>query len=441
MQRRILQSLGLVTILVVVNVWTMDDWSRWIGAPSLLLPGSYGASLGTAACWLLDGWLLLAIFFLFWRKTTLAALLRTDVLFISLTWVLCVLFMLATNPIAAGRLQGVRLCLPIMQVLLLTKLFQLKVMKAERGSRWARAAPIATSVATCLGLLIVLEGVFMFVAKSQLNDNSLSSKIWFARHWQLNTAGYRDFEPDADNHGRTLLFLGDSFLAGHGVPDTADRFSNRLQAQLGREWRVHNFGQNGANTEAELLQLRDCPFDPELVILCWYVNDIQEMGPRDSLLDQHASPSWHAHPFPISLIHGSYLFNYLYQLIPDGGHSVDYLAKLQRSYADSATMERYAQHLLSIRSEAMRRRARFAVVLFPMLNAVGESEFALAPMRKLWEAQGVPFLDLSALYGKYASKDLTVNASDAHPNEFAHQLAAKAIWEFIQQEKLLDKSP
>ena len=51
-----------------------------------------------------------------------------------------------------------------------------------------------------------------------------------------------------------------------------------------------------------------------------------------------------------------------------------------------------------------------------------------------WQEQGVPHLDLLATFSNLPPAKLMVNAHDAHPNEFAHALAAEAIDVFLKRQ-------
>jgi len=53
-------------------------------------------------------------------------------------------------------------------------------------------------------------------------------------------------------------------------------------------------------------------------------------------------------------------------------------------------------------------------------------------MGELWSLLGVPHLDLADTLLRHPSRQVVVNRFDAHPNEYAHALAADAIEEFIQ---------
>jgi hypothetical protein len=76
------------------------------------------------------------------------------------------------------------------------------------------------------------------------------------------------------------------------------------------------------------------------------------------------------------------------------------------------------------------------VVTFPFVNAVGPN-YPYASLHKqlddFWKAENVPHLDLLSIYKDEPAKKLTVNRCDAHPNEYANQLATDAIEKFVVQ--------
>lgn len=76
------------------------------------------------------------------------------------------------------------------------------------------------------------------------------------------------------------------------------------------------------------------------------------------------------------------------------------------------------------------------VVTFPFVNAVGPKYPYAAihsQLDEFWKAENVPHLDLLSVYNNEAATKLTVNRFDAHPNEYAHQLATAAIEKFVAQ--------
>lgn len=75
--------------------------------------------------------------------------------------------------------------------------------------------------------LSLLKILFMFIPRSHGVGHSLGSNLWFGYYWKpLNSFGYRDREPDPSRP--SVLFLGDSFTAGHGINHKKDRFSDQV---------------------------------------------------------------------------------------------------------------------------------------------------------------------------------------------------------------------
>ena len=70
------------------------------------------------------------------------------------------------------------------------------------------------------------------------------------------------------------------------------------------------------------------------------------------------------------------------------------------------------------------------VVVFPFLHNLGSDypfRTAHQQLVEFCENKNMRVLDLEPVLATRAASDLTVNRFDAHPNELAHELAAKAI--------------
>ena len=88
-----------------------------------------------------------------------------------------------------------------------------------------------------LWTLIVLESFFRaFVVYPDGFSYTLASQKRLAEYWKpINSFGYRDIEHDLSSLGskKILFVVGDSFVAGQGIDNPRDRFSDVLAAQLG----------------------------------------------------------------------------------------------------------------------------------------------------------------------------------------------------------------
>ena len=72
-----------------------------------------------------------------------------------------------------------------------------------------------------------------------------------------------------------LLFLGDSFTIGLGIPKTK-RFTDLIKDDLQPGWTVMNMGMWGYSTDQELLVLEEkgLKYAPEVVVLCMFMDDV-----------------------------------------------------------------------------------------------------------------------------------------------------------------------
>jgi lysophospholipase L1-like esterase len=75
-----------------------------------------------------------------------------------------------------------------------------------------------------------------------------------------------------------IVVLGDSYVFGHGVNDD-ETFCVRL-AELFPQTEVVNLGVTGYSTDQELLLLEDraLAYEPDVVVLCFYANDLLDNG-------------------------------------------------------------------------------------------------------------------------------------------------------------------
>ncbi len=260
----------------------------------------------------------------------------------------------------------------------------------------------------------------------------VTNYAWFHRHWQPNELGYRDdeFTPQKSAHVTRVACVGDSFTAGYGVSDPADLFPQRLSAVLGAQHDVLNLGIIGIDTgdEGDLIQTLVGAWNVDHVVLAYCLNDLGDLLPADSGVQRMdiVRDSW-IDPW------SSYLLDWLwYRSYSLRNPEVSgYFEWVARAYEDEAIWGQQTARFRRIAALCRDRRVRLDVVVFPMFGSWGEEyPFHRAHERVVatWEGLGVNVVDLRETYSGMPAEDLTAGRYDAHPNEAAHQLAAKAIW-------------
>lgn len=296
-------------------------------------------------------------------------------------------------------------------------------------------------------LLMLLEAVFrVFVARPDAFSFTLAAQNWKQRYWHpINSLGYRDYEwSAADLEGRTtVMVVGASYAAGHGIRDVEDRFSNVLGELLGDEYVVINVAEPGWETPQKLAALQAHPYRPDIVILSYTVNDIAEAArqfhgqyiPRASLVP----------PKYISfIVEESYLANFVYyqavRLPIQRGQEThaDYLLGM---YNDPEVWAAHQNQLLAVYDWCQGKNISLVVVIFPSLLRPEETAFAAERVAATFEEVGVPVLDLTQEFVGKDARQLVVNSVDAHPNEAVHRLVAGRLYDIVITLPVSDDTP
>ena len=246
-----------------------------------------------------------------------------------------------------------------------------------------------------------------------------------------------------------VLALGDSFTFGEGVADDEPfiaRLIERLnQSNGGPRYEGINAGVSGYNTRDEVLYLENrwLGFDPDLVLLTFYLNDAYDDarfgllvrgGAAGATLDESL-----ADPGPLWVVEWA---GHRWRRWRAGRR----VARIYRSqFSDNPEID--GHDWLDSRSALARavsltreREIRLVLVLFPELHELGNGypfDNIHRRVREAAEELGIPVLDLLDTFRGEDAAKLWVHPTDHHPNARAHEMAAGAIAEFLVQSRML----
>lgn len=260
---------------------------------------------------------------------------------------------------------------------------------------------------------------------------------WFERHYHKNVAGFRDsinYIPVVEPGRRRVSFIGDSFTAGHGIREVEDRFANRVRALL-PEREVHVLAECGWDTGMEMKLLYFLPTDGyelDLVVLVYCLNDVADVIPEWLEITERLYEG----PPPGFFVAHSYLLNTLDARLTMSQEPAiaDYYGFIRKGY-EGAIWDRQVGRLQSFQQAVTDNGGQLCVVTFPFLHALS-SDYEYRDLHQqldaFWLDQQVPHLDLLDLFADRKPEEVVLSPRDAHPNEFAHSLAAPVIAEFIE---------
>ena len=308
--------------------------------------------------------------------------------------------------------------------------------------KWLKLIAINSAVLLSILTLIFAGGEVYYRYLYDDTDSFALTKVtkrWLKRHYQLNNLNMRDdqeYFPTIATNKTRVTFIGDSFTAGHGVEDVNNRFANILRNKK-PDWEVQVFGVNGFDTGDEVNLLADAlsqGFQLDWVVLIYTLNDISDITPAWKSIVQRL---YYPENRPGFFIQNSYFANALYYRFigttdPDVSSYFNFVTEAYNSSIWDVHKKRLRQMQQMVKSHG----GRLLVVTFPFMHVTDKNSFS-AIHEKLdlfWREQGIPHLDMSPVFQNYTPKELTVNRFDAHPNEFAHALAATTINAFIANE-------
>jgi hypothetical protein len=324
-------------------------------------------------------------------------------------------------------------------------LFITVLLRARRRVHQAPRRLLLVNAGLSLAVLLVLvtAGELAFACFADFSDTfsvSNVSKRWLAVHieGEKNENGFRDrnelttFVPGGK---KRIIFLGDSFTAGHGIRRMEDRFTDLIAARFERQqpgkFVVANMALPAYDALAvaqlakvELLQKH---YDMAACVYVYNLNDVDTFDPHtgESLRAiQRSEPTFF-------LFRDTYLLNWLYFRVVafrnTGAQS--YYENLRRSY-ESEPWKQVQGLLAGLHHQCREQGVDLRMVIFPFVRDVGENypfRAAHARIVDFCKAERIPVLDLEPVFRPHAGEDLVVSRFDAHPNERAHAIAAEAI--------------
>jgi len=263
----------------------------------------------------------------------------------------------------------------------------------------------------------------------------LTNLAWLHRHVHLNAQGYRSAEFGAERRPGVarVAFVGDSFTMGFGVRDAADAFPQRVGAALEKRfpgrYEARNYGLPGFTTGHEARLIADLVSRREVdqVVLGYCLNDTDDLLPpgRGFGREMLRKPFWS--PPQASMLAD---FVWFRLRMADDPRVKSFFDWELEAYTDPRIWSVQCERFRAIAETCRRAAVRLDVVIFPFFTGWGAGyRFgpAHAALAAGWKAAGIDVIDLSDAYRGIPGEDLMVNRFDAHPNERAHEIAARVV--------------
>jgi lysophospholipase L1-like esterase len=279
---------------------------------------------------------------------------------------------------------------------------------------------------------------------------------------RANRFGYRgpDWEVAKPTGAFRIALLGDSQTFGYGVRED-DAYPASLERALrgrdpGRAWEVLNFAMIGFNTaqEAEACSLDALGFEPDLVILAFFPNDVDPPVRPVDVAARPAAPTgagtpdargaWSARRWLGTLRTPQFLRTRGAALARRLGVRVETAtSRYAALYAARGPAWRSCEDALrAARGACAARGARFAVVVLPFIVSLDETHPMTAAHRQVdafCRAEAIPCLDLLPAFLGHSAARLSVSPVNNHMNAEGNRIAADAILGWLVASGLIEE--
>jgi len=246
-----------------------------------------------------------------------------------------------------------------------------------------------------------------------------------------NSLGFRDLPQTAekDEDAFRLIVIGDSYVYGQGVASVHDIYPYRigLDGVGGKDLNVLLMGYCGADLIVYHAMFHDLALrlDPDAVLITLVSNDLEDRTRRQAACLPDALQkvlSWS----PALTAEAERRCNLL------TGH---YAEELKRQFDPaSGSFRKEYTALADMKSEADRR----GIDLFTFFFQFRPGAYMEEAYREMAASLDIPYASLYPVAERMLSSgeknvdDFTVSSADAHPNEFAHDLAGKVVTELME---------
>ncbi len=238
-----------------------------------------------------------------------------------------------------------------------------------------------------------------------------------------------------------ILGLGDSFAWGQGVRYD-DLYLTRLETLLSEEnkkvdYQVLNSGKKGHNVKSVMQEFLEKTKNRSfnIIIYGFVLNDFTRDNLCEDLIDYNNCGT-----DSNSFQYNSAIFRYFYHSIRKWRIKEYTIKSYLNSFEDTSST--YHFNLLNkMDKDSKEKNSTFILVIFPLLYHLDETYPFVSihdKIKSYGQENDFLVLDLLPYYREYADAELWAAPTDQHPNELAHNITARAIFEFMQEHKLIE---
>jgi hypothetical protein len=269
--------------------------------------------------------------------------------------------------------------------------------------------------------LLIIEIILRSMTFSSGTGVGSANQRWEDKYWSpVNELGYRDFDLVLDDSRRSIILLGDSFTAGHGVK-FEETFFYSIHQSLDLNYRVINLGQSGTSTIEQINNLSKLitKVKPNIdtMVIQYFGNDID---------DYTKLPPLKKSLFRRGMSRVSELYSFFDAFFINKKWNQDYMESLFLSYQNQDIMRKHLNDINTLVDIVKADDAKIIFLAIPFLNNndnLDKSKIYISQLKENFIntcEDNDYFVDVSPLAKSFEISKRVVNFMDAHASPELH---------------------
>lgn len=247
--------------------------------------------------------------------------------------------------------------------------------------------------------------------------------------FKINSQGFRadkEFTVSKPVNVTRILVLGDSITVGWGVEYNESypkKLENLLNKNSDLNYEVINTGVGNYNTKSELATLKkNLNFEPDIIILGFYINDIEEIQYCQDFL------CW----IKMQLYTYAFIYDKFTKLKYDTQYNYkNYYSELYIQEEQKNNLKKDINTIIKI---AQNNSIELIFVNIPELHELREYPFEKVNNfleEEIINNSNIKYINLLWAFENQTPEDMWVSYEDTHPNAAGHQIIAEEIYKLM----------
>ena len=277
---------------------------------------------------------------------------------------------------------------------------------------------LATFSLILIFTFIILEIVLRSISYTSGVGIGSGNERWNDKYWTpINKFGYRDYEILINDSRPSIVFLGDSFTAGHGVK-FEETFFYSVRQSLDENYRAINLGRSGSSTLQQKHNLSELisKINPNIDTFVFQIfgNDVE---------DYVKFPKIHRSILRRGLSRVSDLFSLIDVFYIRKTWVQGYMDSLFLSHQNQTVMTKHLIDINSITSSVKKDGAKVIFLAMPFLSnndSLEKSEIYISKLRENFInmcSDGDYFIDVSPMARNFNDSERVVSLLDHHASK------------------------